>query len=73
MVLSWVIRGRYEVKSTVIISNRPLEEWGELTGDVLTATATLPAPVLAPGSNRNAVNKLDDDETPPLRLVSAAG
>jgi integrase len=28
---------------------------------------------LAPGSNRNAVNKLDDDETPPLRLVSAAG
>jgi integrase len=28
---------------------------------------------LAPGSNRNAVNKLDDDETPPLRLASAAG
>jgi len=27
---------------------------------------------LAPGSNRNAVNKLDDDETPPLRLASAA-
>jgi len=28
---------------------------------------------LAPGSNRNAVNKLDDDETPALRLASAAG
>jgi integrase len=28
---------------------------------------------LAPGSNRNAVNKLGDDETPPLRIVSAAG
>ena len=28
---------------------------------------------LAPGSNRNAVNQLDDDETPPLRIVSAAG
>jgi len=28
---------------------------------------------LAPGSNRNAVNKLDDDETPLLRLASAAG
>ncbi|MBC8870172.1 MAG: tyrosine-type recombinase/integrase [Planctomycetes bacterium] len=28
---------------------------------------------LAPRSNRNAVNKLDDDEAPPLRLVSAAG
>jgi hypothetical protein len=28
---------------------------------------------LALGSNRNAVNKLDDEETPPLRIVSAAG
>ncbi len=28
---------------------------------------------LAPGSNRNAVNKLDDEETPPLRIISAAG
>ena len=28
---------------------------------------------LAPGSNRNAVNKLDDDDAPTLRIVSAAG
>jgi integrase len=28
---------------------------------------------LAPGANRNAVNKLDDDDAPTLRLVSAAG
>ena len=28
---------------------------------------------LAPGSNRNAVNMLDDDESPPLRLASAVG
>ena len=28
---------------------------------------------LAPGSNRNAVNKLDDDDAPTLRIVSVAG
>ena len=28
---------------------------------------------LAPGSNRNVVNKLDDDDTPQLRLALAAG
>jgi len=28
---------------------------------------------LAPGSNRNAVNKLDDEDGPPLRLASVAG
>ena len=26
---------------------------------------------LAPGSNRNAVNRLDDSETPPVRLVKS--
>jgi hypothetical protein len=30
MVLSWVTRGRYEVKSTVVISNRLPKEWGKL-------------------------------------------
>ena len=28
---------------------------------------------LAPGANRNAVNNLDNDETPPLRMASVAG
>jgi len=36
-----VIMRRYEVKSTVMTSNRPLEEWGKLIGDVPAATAIL--------------------------------
>ena len=36
-----VIMRRYEVKSTIMTSNRPLEEWGKLVGDVPAATAIL--------------------------------
>jgi DNA replication protein DnaC len=36
-----VIMRRYEVKSTMMTSNRPLEEWGKLIGDVPAATAIL--------------------------------
>lgn len=36
-----VIMRRYEVKSTIMTSNRPLEEWGKLIGDVPAATAIL--------------------------------
>ena len=36
-----VIMRRYENRSTVITSNRPLEEWGKLLGDVPTAGAIL--------------------------------
>ena len=36
-----VIMRRYEVKSTIMTSNRPLEEWGRLIGDVPAATAIL--------------------------------
>ena len=32
---------RYELRSTIMTSNRPLEEWGKLVGDVPTATAIL--------------------------------
>ena len=32
---------RYERRSTVMTSNRPLEEWGKLFGDVPAATAIL--------------------------------
>ena len=32
---------RYENRSTVMTSNRPLEEWGKLLGDVPSATAIL--------------------------------
>jgi DNA replication protein DnaC len=36
-----VIMRRYENRSTVMTSNRPLEEWGKLLGDVPTAGAIL--------------------------------
>jgi len=32
---------RYENRSTIMTSNRPLEEWGKLLGDVATAGAIL--------------------------------
>ena len=32
---------RYETRSTVMTSNRPLEDWGKLIGDVPAATAIL--------------------------------
>ncbi len=36
-----VIMRRYEIRSTMMTSNRPLEDWGKLIGDVPTATAIL--------------------------------
>ncbi len=32
---------RHEVRSTIMTSNRPIEEWGKLLRDVPTATAIL--------------------------------
>ncbi len=36
-----IILRRYETRSTMMTSNRPLEDWGKLLGDVPTATAIL--------------------------------
>jgi DNA replication protein DnaC len=36
-----VVMRRYEVRSTMMTSNRPLEDWGKLIGDVPSATAIL--------------------------------
>ncbi len=36
-----IIMRRYELRSMIMTSNRPLEEWGKLVGDILTATAIL--------------------------------
>jgi len=36
-----VIMRRYETRSTIMTSNRPLEDWGKLIGDVPSATAIL--------------------------------
>src|SRR5271165_4221973 len=37
----FVIMRRYQVRSTMMTSNRPLEDWGKLIGDVPAATAIL--------------------------------
>lgn len=36
-----IIMRRYENRSTVMTSNRPIEDWGKLIGDVPSATAIL--------------------------------
>jgi len=36
-----IVMRRYEVRSTMMTSNRPLEDWGKLIGDVPSATAIL--------------------------------
>ncbi len=36
-----IVMRRYETRSTMMTSNRPLEDWGKLLGDVATATAIL--------------------------------
>jgi len=36
-----IIMRRYETKPTIMASNRPLEDWGKLLGDVPSATAIL--------------------------------
>ncbi len=36
-----IVMRRYEIRSTLMTSNRPLEEWGKLLGDVPAATAIL--------------------------------
>ena len=36
-----IVMRRYETKATIMTSNRPLEDWGKLLGDVPSATAIL--------------------------------
>ncbi len=36
-----IIMRRYELRSTIMTSNRPLEDWGKLIGDIPTAGAIL--------------------------------
>src|SRR5437660_4031915 len=36
-----IIMRRYETRSTMMTSNRPLEDWGKLVGDVPSASAIL--------------------------------
>ena len=36
-----IVMRRYETRSTMMTTNRPLEDWGKILGDVPTATAIL--------------------------------
>ena len=36
-----IIMRRHQTRSTIMTSNRPIEEWGKLIGDVPSATAIL--------------------------------
>jgi DNA replication protein DnaC len=36
-----IVMRRYETRSTIMTTNRPIEDWGKLLGDVATATAIL--------------------------------
>ena len=57
-----VIMRRYENRSTIMTSNRPIEEWGKLLGDVPSASAILDrflhhaqtSPALAPENRHSA-------------------
>ena len=40
-ILFEIIMRRYENRSTMMTSNRPIQEWGKLLGDVPSATAIL--------------------------------
>ena len=64
-----IIMRRYQVRSTMMTSNRPLEDWGKLIGDVPAATAILDrflhnAEVLAiNGKSYRLRNRSDKDNT----------
>jgi hypothetical protein len=67
-----IIMRRYQVRSTMMTSNRPLEDWGKLIGDVPAATAILDrflhnAEVIAINGKsyrlRNRAGATDDNQT----------
>jgi DNA replication protein DnaC len=70
-----IIMRRYETRSTMMTSNRPLEDWGKLIGDVPSATAILDrflhhAEILTLNGrsyrlrNRDASGRSDDTQAP---------
>jgi DNA replication protein DnaC len=72
-VLFEIIMRRYETRSTMMTSNRPLEDWGKLIGDVPSATAILDrflhhAEVMAiTGKSYRLRNKTEPAATEPVR------
>jgi DNA replication protein DnaC len=65
-----IIMRRYETRSTIMTSNRPLEDWGKLIGDVPSATAILDrflhhAEILTMnGRSYRLRNRTNDEATP---------
>ena len=65
-----IIMRRHQTRSTVMTSNRPLEDWGKLLGDVPSASAILDrflhhAEIIAfQGRSYRLRNRLGDDPKP---------
>jgi len=79
-VLFEIIMRRYETRSTAMTSNRPLEDWGKLIGDVPSATAILDRflhhaeLVTITGKSyrlRNRANSNSDDDAAPAKPANA--
>jgi len=77
-----IVMRRYETRSTMMTSNRPLEDWGKLLGDVPSATAILDrflhhAEIIQiTGKSyrlRNQTAKLADDQAAPRAAQAPTG
>ena len=76
-VLFEIIMRRYETRSTIMTSNRPLEDWGKLIGDVPSATAILDrflhhAEVLSFSGKSYRLRKQREDSSAPDEPSNAA-
>ena len=68
-----IVMRRYEIRSTLMTSNRPLEEWGKLLGDVPADTAILTAFSTTPRSSPSPAEAIVSriDQRPCNRLHDA--
>ena len=63
-----IIMRRHETRSTIMTSNRPLEDWGKLIGDVPAATAILdrflhhPKVITITGKSYRLMHKAAEDQ-----------
>lgn len=69
-----IIMRRYQVRSTMMTSNRPLEDWGKLIGDVPAATAILDrflhnAEVIAITGKSYRLNRGTTEQKPATTMV----
>jgi len=69
-ILLEIIMRRYENRSTMMTSNRPIEEWGKLLSDVPAASAILDR--LLPKSSPSTVAVTDCSPRPNVALPQSA-